>query len=352
VRIALVSTPFVPVPPRAYGGTELVVHELVRGLARAGHDVVLFATGDSDGPDVRWLYERPVWPPDQTAELLHCRAAAREIRREGFDLVHGHMPALLAVADDLGAPLVHTLHHHRDERLLRLYQAHPRTKYVAISARQAQLAPELRMHVVHHGLDPERHPLGHGEGGFALFVGRLTWCKAPDDAITAARRAGVELVIAGERHQEPEDPPGWWDQVQRALAQPGVRHLGAVGGHQKQRVLGAARALLMPIRWEEPFGLVMIEAMLSGTPVIAYRRGAAPEVVEDGVTGFLVDDVAGMAETLGRVGSIDRERCRRRARERFSSSRMVADHLRVYHAALAAAPRPLLDAAGEPGYAG
>jgi glycosyltransferase involved in cell wall biosynthesis len=352
VRIALVSTPFVAVPPRAYGGTELVVHELARGLARAGHDVTLFATGDSEGADVRWLFERPVWPPEAAAERLHCRAAAREIRREGFDLVHGHAAALVALSDELDAPLVHTIHHHRDERLLRAYLAHPRVEYVSISARQAQLTPELPSHVVHHGLDPERHPLGRGEGGFALFLGRLNWCKAPDLAIEAARRAGVELVVGGARHEEPEDPPGWWGALERALAGPGVRHLGPVGGHLKQRLLGAARALLMPIRWEEPFGLVMIEAMLSGTPVVTFPRGAAAEIVEEGVTGFLVEDAAGMADALRRAGDLDRERCRRRARERFSASRMVADHLRVYHAALAAAPWRGLEPAGEPGHAG
>jgi glycosyltransferase involved in cell wall biosynthesis len=125
-----------------------------------------------------------------------------------------------------------------------------------------------------------------------------------------------------------------------------------VGGHLKQRLLGAARALLMPIRWEEPFGLVMIEAMLSGTPVVTFPRGAAAEIVEEGVTGFLVEDAAGMADALRRAGGLDRERCRRRARERFSASRMVADHLRVYHAALAAAPWRGLEPAGEPGHAG
>ena len=336
MRIALVSTPHVAVPPRAYGGTELVVHELARGLARAGHDVTLFATGDSEGADVRWIYERAVWPPAPGPEAAHCREAARVIAREGFDLVHAHSPSMLDHAEALGAPLVYTLHHVRTEGLLAKYLAHPRVEYVAISARQAQLHPELQCHVVHHGLDPEAHPLGAGEGGHALFIGRLAWCKAPDVAAEAARLAGVELVIAGNVHAEPDDPPGWPEELARVLASPGVRRAGPVGGERKRRLLAGARALLMPIRWEEPFGLVMIEAMLSGTPVVAFPTGAAPEIVEEGLTGFLVKDAEEMAAALRRAGSLDREACRRRARARFSSSRMVRDHLRVYHAALSA----------------
>jgi glycosyltransferase involved in cell wall biosynthesis len=339
VRIALVSTPFVSVPPRTYGGTELVVHELVRGLSRAGHDVVLFATGDSEGPDVRWLYDRPMWPPDPDVELLHCRAAAHVIAHERFDVVHAHAPSFLAFEEELGAPLVYTVHHARDEELLRRYIRSPRVHYVAISGRQARLSPEVRAHVIHHGLDSEHFPPGRGEGDYALFIGRLSWCKGPDVALEAARLAGLELVVAGGIHAEPEDPPGWHEWISRALAAPGVRRVGTVGGQRKLRLLGAARVLVMPIRWEEPFGLVMIEAMLSGTPVVAFRRGAAPEIVEDGLTGFLVDDAAEMAHALERARGLPREPCRRRARERFSAVRMVRDHLRLYERLLDVSPR-------------
>jgi len=340
VRLALISTPFVAVPPSTYGGTELVISELARGLRRAGHQVTVFATGDSEDPGVRWIYERAVWPPDARAEQLHGRAAALEVARGQYDLVHAHSPGFLAFASILPVPLVYTLHHVHDDALLRAYSAHPAVQFVAISARQAQLSPGLAAHVVHHGLDPEAFPAGRGDGG-ALFIGRLSWCKGPDVAVEAARRAGMELVVAGPVHAEPGDPPGWAAEVDRLLALPGVRRIGAVGGERKQRLLGSARALLMPIRWEEPFGLVMIEAMLSGTPVIAFPRGAAPEVVEHGVTGFLVNDAAEMGEALRRVGEIDREACRRRASQRFSTSRMIRDYLRVYHAALSASRRPL-----------
>jgi glycosyltransferase involved in cell wall biosynthesis len=334
MRIAMVSTPFVSVPPRTYGGTELVVHELVRGLTHAGHDVTLFATGDSEGPDVRAIFERPVWPPEEWAERMHAAAAAQEIRRGGFDLVHAHTAAFLEHAATVAAPTVYTIHHVREDSLLELYLRHPLVRYVAISRRQAELVPELDCDVVHHGLDPDGYPPGDGAGGYALFLGRLSHCKGPDLAVEAARRAGVELVVAGTYHEERQNPPGWGDEVRRLLDVPGVRPVGSVGGERKRRLLGGAGALVVPIRWEEPFGLVSIEAMLCGTPVIALARGAAPEIVDEGVTGFLVDDVAGMAQALGRVRSLDRDACRRRARERFSARQMIMGHLRAYHRAL------------------
>lgn len=349
----MVSTPFAAVPPSGYGGTERVVHELVRGLERAGHAVTLFATADSRARDVRFLHERPVWPPDPAAELAHCRAAAHAIAAERFDLVHGHASALVPWADALGAPLVHTLHHARDERLAALYRAHPRVAYVAISARQAALHPELEAAVVHHGLSEREHPRGRGDGEHVLFLGRLARCKGPDLAVRAARRAGLPLVVAGALHDEPEDPPGWARRIARLLASPGVSAAGPVGGREKLELLGRARALLMPVRWDEPFGLVLVEAMLCGTPVVATRRGAAPEIVDEGVTGYLVDDPRDLAAALRRAVLLDRDACRARARGRFGAGRMVRDHLALYARVLAgASAAPLAGAAVEPGRAG
>ena len=350
MRIALVSTPFAAVPPRGYGGTELVVHELVRGLTAAGHEVTLFATRDSLGPDVRWSFERPVWPPEEEAELRHCGAAARAIARERFDIVHAHAPAMLAFAARLGAPVVYTLHHARDERLIRRYNRRTQVTYVAISARQAALEPELACHVVHHGLDPTRHPPGDGRRDDAVFLGRLSPCKGPELAIEAARLAGVPIRLGGEVHLA-DATPEWSDHLRAALAQPRVEHLGPLGGARKLDLLGGARALLMPIRWEEPFGLVMIEAMLCGTPVIAFPRGAAPEIVDGGLTGFLVDGVEEMAAVLGQLDGFDRVACRRRAQARFGAARMVREYEHIYRHAAADWSRAVTGV-GEADYAG
>lgn len=334
MRIALVSTPFLPVPPRTYGGTELVVGELLAGLSRAGHQVTLFATGDSTAEDLRFAYSRAVWPPDPYLDLLHCAHAAREIAAGRFDVVHAHSPALLAFAEQLGAPLVYTLHHAREERLSRYYAARPGVRFVAISRRQAELEWDLDCEVVHHGLDPARYlpvgPCAPPARPFAFFLGRLSWCKGPELAVEAAARAGLELLVAGKCHAD-GDPPGWEERVLRpALARPGVRWIGEADLAAKRRAFAGARALLVPIRWEEPFGLVLVEAMLAGCPVVAFARGAAPELVEEGVTGHLVEDVPAMARALQRLARFDRAACRRRALERFSSERMTRDYLSVY----------------------
>jgi glycosyltransferase involved in cell wall biosynthesis len=312
-----------------------MVHELSRGLEAAGHHVTLFATGDSHARDVRFLFRRAVWPPELEVEHRHNVAAARAIARERFDVVHAHMAGMLSTGVALGSPLVYTLHHDHVERLTKVYARRPDVHYVAISHRQAALEPLLACHVVHHGLDPARFPLGKGDGDYAVFLGRFSPCKGPDLAIAAARAAGVPIRVAGEIHSSEGAGTSWSTEIARCLSLPGVIHVGKVGGVTKTRLLGGGRALLMPLRWEEPFGLVMIEAMLCGTPVIAFPRGAAPEIIEDGVTGVLVDDVHEMAAVLRHMDRFDRVVCRRRAQARFGAARMVADYQRIYDDAVA-----------------
>jgi glycosyltransferase involved in cell wall biosynthesis len=333
VRIAMISTPFVPVPPPCYGGTELVVAELVEGLAAAGHEVTLFATGDSHAPaDVRALVPTAQWPPDPARELEHAAWAIEQILDErGFDIVHAHVPSALRFARFLQVPLVYTLHDCRDEQLVQLYRG-CRAQPIAISARQRDLCPEAEGAVViHHGVSPSRYPLGRGRAGYAAFLGRLSGQKGVHVAIDVARAAGVPLEIAGRPH--------WCDsdyhemQVAPRLG-PGVKLIGEVGGAQKARFLGEAMALLFPIQWEEPFGLVMIEAMLCGTPVLGLPRGSVPEVIDDGVTGFVCADADEMMARLRQIaaGRFDRGACRARALARFTAQRMVSEHLQLYSA--------------------
>jgi glycosyltransferase involved in cell wall biosynthesis len=338
VRIAIVSTPFIAVPPPRYGGTELVVHTLARTLAGWGHEVAVFATGDSDAPGLRALVREAVWPPEPYVEVAHGRFAAAEIARGRFDVAHLHAPAALAFADALGVPAVYTLHHPRDPTLARYYRLVPHVPRVAISRRQADLEHPRPEHVVHHGLDPGLYPDADPDrtGGYAAFLGRLSWVKGPELAIEAARRAGLDIVVAGAIHDD-GGPPGWKEQVlEPALAERHVRWLREADVAAKRRLFAGARALLVPIRWEEPFGLVMIEAMLAGCPVVAFPCGAAPEIVEEGLTGHLVDGVVGMAAALRTLRRFDRARCQARARERFSGARMAREYLDVYRAALRA----------------
>ncbi|MFY3746535.1 glycosyltransferase [Anaeromyxobacter sp. PSR-1] len=351
MHVAIVSTPFVAVPPPGYGGTELVVDALARALVRAGHRVAVFATGDSRAPGLRATFEAPVWPPEPYAGLLHCRDAAAEIARGGFDVVHAHLPAMLAFTGALPAPVVYTVHHAPDAALTRFYARVPAVLRVAISRRQAELSSPPAHRVIHHGLDPDLYPdAGEGDGGGgAFFLGRLAWCKAPELAVEAARRAGLRIDVAGDLHEGDAHPEGWDDEVLApALAAPHVAWTRRAGLAEKRRLLARARALLVPLRWEEPFGLVMIEALLAGCPVIAFPLGAAPEIVVDGADGFLVRTAAEMAAALRRAAGLDRRAIQRRARERFSADRMAADYVAAYRAAARAQPAPA-DAVDEGG---
>jgi glycosyltransferase involved in cell wall biosynthesis len=336
MRVALVSTCAVAVPPRDYGGTELVVAELAKMLTRRGHHVTVYATGDSEpGTELRYRFAAPIWPPNDASELRHAAFAWREIARGGFDVVHVHQaPSIALGALVPGLPLVATLHHCRDPALIDFYLDFPETTFVAISRRQAELVPELAVrHVVHHGLDPCHYPAGDGEGGYCAFLGRLAPEKAPHVAIDAALAAGVPLRIGGAPHA---CHARYFDaEIAPRLARAGaaVAWLGSVALPSKVALLAGARALLFPIDWEEPFGLVMIESMLVGTPVLAFARGSVAEIVEEGVTGFIVKDAREMAARLRTLGGFDRARCRARAVERWSSARMAHDYERVYEQA-------------------
>ncbi len=344
MRIALVSSCAVSVPPRAYGGTELVVAELAKNLTRLGHDVTTFATGDSEpAGKLDYRFERPIWPPFESAEMRHAAYSWKKITTApgGFDIVHTHQAPSLAFAS-LAPSIrtVYTVHHCRDERLIELYRDFPDATYVGISRRQAELAPEVPMdEIILHGLDPDLYEAGRGDGGYVAFLGRFAHEKGPHFAIDAARRAGVTLRMGGGVH--PPDRPYFESEVRPRMedGKGGIEWLGELSHVPKLSLLGGARAMIFPIDWEEPFGLVMIEAMLVGTPVIAFRRGSVPEVVEDGVTGFVVRDVAEMAERIRQLDSFDRVRCRERARERWSSLRMAREHVALYERVLSRSTR-------------
>lgn len=333
MKIALFSTCALPAPPHKYGGTELVVAELAKGLSNLGHQVTVFATGDSlvQG-ELRYHFERPVWPPNELAETRHASFAWREVARRAveFDVVHVNSGAALPFHLHVPVPTVMTIHHARVDEMVEHYRAFDSVAYVAISERQAQLVPELEIsRVIHHGLDPTLYPQGGGEGGYMAFLGRFAPEKAPHVAIDAARKAGARLRIGGTYHEVAADYYAREMQPRLATARD-VECCGELGHQGKVELLCGAAALLFPIQWEEPFGLVMIESMLVGTPVIAFRHGSAPEVVEEGVTGFLVDNAEQMAQRIRELDQFDRARCRERARRRWCCTRMAREYVDLY----------------------
>jgi glycosyltransferase involved in cell wall biosynthesis len=344
LRVAMISTPFIPVPPKDYGGTELVVHELVEGLLARGHQVTLFATGDSrTRAPLQALYEEAVWPPDPYTELDHASWAMRQVAEGGFDLVHAHCPAALALGRlTPRLPLVYTIHHALEPVLSRYYANFPEVNFVAISGDQCrrETGPDW-CSVIHHGVDALRYQWAERAEGYVCFVGRLAREKGPVTAIEAATRAGVQLRMAGSIH--PPDREYAEAEVLPRLDRPGIEWLGRIGMDRKVPLLRGARALLAPIDWNEPFGLIYIEALLSGCPVVAYGRGSIPELIEPGVTGFIAeteDEIVELIRPGGPADTLDRGRIREIAARRFDRSRMVADYERAYQAAVARAHRP------------
>lgn len=332
MRIALVAPPWLPTPPPAYGGSELVLDGLARGLVSAGHEVLLFATGDSACPVRRgFVYDRACGLPARAdRELRHVIRAYETVR--GFDIVHDHtVTGPVYSAQVPGARVVTTNHAPFDPTLLDVYRTiADRVPIIAISQAQAGSAHELPIErVIHHGIDVDTMPLGTGAGGYFLFLGRMCSEKGSHRAARIARTAGVPLLIAAKM-QEPAEH----EYFQRSLAPllgSGVEYLGEVTQEEKLRLLADARGLVNPIRWAEPFGLVMVEALACGTPVVTFAEGAAPEIVDHGHTGFVCADDGDMIRRIGEVEGLDRAACRAAARQRFSIERMVADHVAVYH---------------------
>ncbi len=347
MRIAMISTPFVPVPPRDYGGTELVVHDLVEGLLDRGHEVTLFATGDSHSrAPLRALYPRAQWPPESFTDLNHCAWAMAQVAEGGFDLIHAHSAALLALGRLLPhTPMVYTLHHVHDPALSEYYRHFAEVSFVAISEDQGRRETLVRPRtVIHHGLDPARYQWSEQPAPYVCFVGRLAREKGPHAAIDAAALAGVPIRLAGGAH--PPDRDYARTQIEPRLTAAHVTSLGCIGNEQKVPLLRDARALLAPIDWDEPFGLIFIEAMLSGCPVVAFGRGSVPELIEPWVTGFIartLDEMAELIRPAGPVDQLDRRRIRAAALRRFTHRRMAADYERLYRARvpLVGSPRPV-----------
>lgn len=333
-------------PPPAYGGTENVLDTLARGLDAAGHEVLLCTTGDSTSPVQRSsVFERAIGVGSGSSvdEIRHVIDAYEAL--DGADVVHDHtLVGPLYSAAFPGLPVVTTNHGPFNAALIDLYRVIAgRVPVIAISHHQASTAPLVPIAaVIHHGVDPVDFPVGAGGGGYAVFLGRMHPSKAPHVAAEIARTAGFPLRIAAKM-REPEEH-AYFETMVRPLLGADVSYVGEVDRQGKIELLGKAECLLNPIAWAEPFGMVMIEALACGTPVLTTDYGAAPEIVEDGVVGFVRSDKRGLLEALGRVHEIDRTACRDRVERVFSSERMVRAHLDVYERAVTRSAGIPLDA--------
>jgi glycosyltransferase involved in cell wall biosynthesis len=338
MRIAEIAPPWFTVPPAAYGGIELVVALLADGLTEAGHDVTLFASG---GSVTRAKLVCPLGEPPEPARLgntwdeaYHSAAAYLEVLAGGdFDVVHDHSgivgPALGAMLDGR-PPVVHTLHGPWTELAKRYYRLlDGRVHLVAISESQRAGFPEAAYAgVVANGIDLDAYPLQERKEDFVLFLGRSNPEKGPEVAVEVAKRAGVHLKMVVKRSERFEQD--YWEQVVVPRLSGDEEILENVCHAEKVDLLGRARATLFSIQWPEPFGLVMIESMACGTPVVATSLGSAPEVVVDGVTGFLAESVEEMVEALGRTGQLSPLRCREHVVERFGAEAMVGGYEAVF----------------------
>ena len=343
MRIAVLAPPWLAVPPVAYGGTERVLDALCRGLQELGHDVLLYTTGDSSCPvEKQWTYERSVGvehiaPAAELRQVIDGYDAALDW---GAEIVHDHtITGLVWSAHLPNLPVITTNHGPFEADLAAVYRnVAGRVPIIAISHHQASMSRGIPIAaVIHHGVDVDAVPVGAGRGAYALCLGRMTPDKGIHVAVNIARRAGMPLRIAAKM-REPDERAYFAERV-RPLLGGDIEYVGEVGGDAKQQLLAEARCLLNPITWSEPFGMVMVEALAAGTPVIGTPFGASPEIVDDGITGFLRTDEDSLVTALARVDEIDRAACRRAVEERFSMTRMAADHVAAYERAVAWRPR-------------
>lgn len=352
MRIAQIAPLFEAVPPRLYGGTERVVHWLTEELVAMGHDVTLFATGDSvttaklvpvREKAARFVpnFEENGAPYMRLVEIV--RRAAHD-----FDVLHFHIDFWpFAVFSRQDTPFVTTLHGRLDRQWVQdIYGLFPDAPLISISDAQRDPMPSARwVGTVHHGMPADKLiPLSGAPRGYLAFLGRISPEKGIEDAVRIARSAGMSLKVAAKVGEEDAE---YYDRVAAKLLHgPDVEFLGEIDDAAKLRFLSGATALLFPIAWPEPFGLVMIEAMACGTPVIAYPQGSVHEVIEDGRTGFIVNGFDAAVAAVRRAQALDNASIRRRFEERWTARRMAEDYLSVYHQ-LARGSRLRLRAVGD-----
>ncbi|HET8777798.1 MAG TPA: glycosyltransferase family 4 protein [Candidatus Limnocylindria bacterium] len=350
MRIAQVAPLVESVPPTGYGGTERIVCYLTEELVRLGHEVTLYASGDSQTsarlvacvPRALRLDDSVIDPlAHGIVELERVFADAQD-----YDVIHWHVDYLhFPVSRRLAVPSLTTLHGRLDlPDLQPMYAEFAEMPLVSISNDQRAPLPNANwIATVHHGLPPDELTPSADIGDYLAFLGRMSPEKRADRAIEVAHRTKMPIKLAAK--VDPVDQEYFEREIEPLLDHPAVEFVGEIGGQAKRDLLARARALLFPIDWAEPFGLVMIEAMATGTPVIAFRSGSVPEVIEDGVNGFIVDDVEGAVAAVGRLGELDRATVRQSFERRFTAERMARDYVRVYEQLIGQASAPAEESA-------
>jgi glycosyltransferase involved in cell wall biosynthesis len=334
LRIGMIAPISHSYPPSGYGPWERVAHDLTEQLVAMGHDVTLFAAAGS--ATSAHLIETIAAPLDSSGadprleEERHLSVAMEASRSGAFDVIHSHLHVHALVFSRLIAtPIVTTLHGVAwDQATHPLLLQYAQMPYVSLSLSERAFLPELNyVATIPNGIRTSDIPVGDGDGGYLVFAGRMAPEKAPDLAIETARSAGLPLRLAGiveDRHRD------FFETKVLAACSGEVEYLGPLDRDALWRLLGGAHAMVMPLRWHEPFGLVAVESLAAGTPVIAWRMGALPEIIDDGVSGFLVEDVGGAVGSIERVGELDRAVCRTIAEARFTDSVMAAAYSDVY----------------------
>jgi len=345
MRSALIGPPFIEIPPRRYGGTELFIANLASELYARGEEVVVYGNGNSSLPcPVKWRYEHSEWPPDGSMRSAlknadHTAWALADAARWA-DIIHLNDVTGVPCTMFVDLPIVLTIHHPHEPALTEQYMRYPRLHYVAIANWLARVEPMPNVHVVHHGIPVADYVFCDEKEDYVAFLGRMAPCKGAHLAIEAARRAGVRLKLAGEI--QPLFLEYWERQVLPFVDGDRVEYVGEADFAAKNALLSNARALLFPIEWDEPFGLVMIEAMACGTPVLAFAGGAVCEIVRDGINGWICTDVDEMARRIASPGATPAA-CREFVESTFSVAQMADGYLDVYRNALVQSDRAPAD---------
>ena len=333
MKVALIAPPFIAVPPKDYGGTELFVAQLAEGLQKKGIQVVVYTNRESTvNVERRWKYEHSQWPikNDHEAwlkELDHTSWAVQDAVTQEFDVVHFNSPLALTLSRFAGAPAVYTLHGPRDPKLSEFYAGYPDVHYVCISQFQCSQESMPLLRTIYHGIDLSQYRLRENKEKYLSFIGRIAPIKGTHHAIDVAKRAGIPLKIAGD--VQPIYREYFEKKIKPELDGEFIQYVGLADLKMKNELLGNSMAMLFPIRWNEPFGLVMVEAMACGTPVLAFPGGSVPEIVRDGVSGYICRSVRDMAKRVEQLDTSPRT-VRAYVEENFSTDQMAAKYAALY----------------------